>query len=94
MVEKVIENSLKQEDKEIVLVEAFPMPAKESVSNIRESVAQVMRDCKKGNVEIKREMNLTKKDFTADGIYLNLNGTGIIMQKISKYHTALSVQIL
>ena len=45
---------LKQEDKEIALVEPFPMPAKESVSNISESVAQVMRGCKKGNVEIAR----------------------------------------
>ena len=28
-------------------------------------------------------MNLTKDDFTADGIHPNLNGTSIIMQKIS-----------
>ena len=54
MVEKVPEDFLKQEDKEITLVVPFPMPAKESVSNIRESVAQVMRGCKKGNVEITR----------------------------------------
>ena len=83
MVEKVTEDFLKQEDKEITLVQPFPMPAKESVSNIRESV--VMRGCKKGNVEITREMNLTKDDFTADGIHPNLNGTSIIMQKISSH---------
>ena len=43
------EDFLKQEDKEITLVEPFPMPAKESVSNIRESVAQVMQERKCGN---------------------------------------------
>ena len=85
MVEKVTEDFLKEEDKEITLVEPFPMPAKESVSNIPESVAQVMRGCKKGNVEITREMNLTKDDFTANGIHPNLNGTSIIMQKISSH---------
>ena len=31
MVEKVTEDFLKQEDKEIILVDPFPMPAKESV---------------------------------------------------------------
>ena len=61
------------------------MPAKESVSKIRESVAQVMQGCKKGNVEITREMNLMKDDFTADRIHPNLNGTSIIMQKISRH---------
>ena len=85
MVERITENFLKQEDKAITLVQPFPMPAKESVSNIRESLAQVMRGCKKGNVEITREMNLTKDDFTADGIHPNLNGTSIIMQKISSH---------
>ena len=44
-----------------------------------------MRGCKKGNVEITREMNLTKDDFTADGIHPNLNGASIIMQKISSH---------
>ena len=61
------------------------MPAKESVSNIRESAAQVIRGCKKGNVEITRDMNLTKDDFTAGRIHPNLNGTTIITQKISSH---------
>ena len=78
------ENFLKQEDKK-TLVEPFPMPAKESASNIREFVAQVMRGCKKGNVEITRETNLTKDDFTADGVHPNLNGSSIIMQRISSH---------
>ena len=30
-------------------------------------------------------MNLTKDDFTADGIHPNLNGTSIIMHKISSH---------
>ena len=47
MVEKVTEDFMKQKGKEIALAEPFPMPAKESVSNIRDSVAQVMRGCKK-----------------------------------------------
>ena len=85
MVEKVTLEFLKQEDKKINSVESFPIPAKEAVSNIRESVAQVMRGCKTENVEITREMNLTKDDFTADGIHPNLNGTRIIMQKISSH---------
>ena len=61
------------------------MPAKESFSNIRWSVAQVMRGCKKGSVEIKRDMKLTKEHFIADGIHPNLNGTSIIMQNILRH---------
>ena len=85
MVEKVTEDFLKQENKGITLVEPFPMPVKESVSNIRESAAQITRGCKKGNVDMTRRMNLTKEEFAADGIHPNLNGTSIILQKISSH---------